>query len=1080
MSFAPIRFLALPALFGALLALAGCSGGGTTGATPNPTPSNAPSISALSPLHGSPGTAVSLTGTNFLGTTSVAFNGRTAFGFTVASASQINAVVPSGATTGAIQIATPNGSAASASFTVDAAQTPTLDAFSPASFAAGTVVTLTGTHFVGATQVRFNGVDAASFTVVSDTQIQATAPANLTAGVLSVITPGGTAAAATAYTVPTTPSGIQVLMNTGFEQTSPIVWQGNTGIIQGASGSSVVPHGGTLFAWLGGYGEAQSDQLSQALYIPATATAATATFYLKILTSETGSTAKDTFTLSALNSGGTTLATLLTKSNLDASGYAAYTVNLLPYKGQTVVLSFKSQEDGSNATSFLVDDVTATLTVPTSSDLKPVISSFTPTSGIAGEATVQITGGNFFGVTAVTIGGASATYTLTDGTALSAVLPASAATGSAPIAITNAQGTGTSAATFQVSLGTPVITGMNPAQGSVGTTVVITGSYLGYSGTTVTLNGQAVALTSQSATRITFVVPAGATSGNVVVTTPGGSANRGFTVTPSGATLDLHIEKLQFTQSTQTLDNAVPIVAGKAGLVRVFVLANQSNTAAPAVQVTLLNGGVAVAGYPKTIAAPVVGAPLTVDESSLSASWNLSIPATDLTTPSGSGYSLQAVVDPSNAISEADKTNNSATAAFTSRTVPIFRTTIFPVSLSSGTGNITTATKDSWAARLAKMYPVASVDVVLGSTFTGSVSTLSSDGTNWDTLLNDLTAKHLADGASDRYYFGALAVDYASGVAGLGWVPPTSSTGFKYRTAIGWDKTGYADGGNYPEVFAHETGHNMGRSHSPCGGASDPDPNYPYSGALIGMWGYDTVLNALQSPATTKDIMAYCKPNWVSDYTYKKILEFRAGTGGFLVVGAEDDPLPKSQAESKECLLVRGIVHEDGKVELLPSFRTQALPSNASTQGEYVLEGQDAQGNSLFTASLDLMELGCGPKEHVRHFVMALPLEATALDALSTLAVQKAGRTVATARSTSASARVVAAAPEAHRVAEGRIQLTWDAAVHPAALVRDADTGEVIAILSGGRQVLPSAAKRLDVVLSDGVRGRTQRLETLK
>jgi hypothetical protein len=469
-----------------------------------------------------------------------------------------------------------------------------------------------------------------------------------------------------------------------------------------------------------------------------------------------------------------------------------------------------------------------------------------------------------------------------------------------------------------------------------------------------------------------------------------------------------------------------------------------------------------------------------MDESSLSASWNLAIPATDLTTPSGSGYSLQATVDPANAISEADKTNNSATASFTSKTVPIFRTTIFPVNLSSGIGNITTATKDAWAARLAKMYPVASVDVAVGSTFTGSVSTLSSDGTNWDTLLNDLTAKHLADGASTRYYYGALAVDYSSGVAGLGWVPPTPTTAFKYRTAIGWDKTGYADGGNYPEVFAHETGHNMGRSHSPCGGASDPDPNYPYSGALIGVWGYDSVLNALQSPATVKDIMAYCKPNWVSDYTYKQILDFRGGTGGFLQVGAEDDPLPKTQAESKECLLVRGIVHEDGKVELLPSFRTQALPSTTTADSEYVVQGQDAQGSALFTASLELMELGCGPKEHTRHFVMALPLDTAALDALSSLAVLKAGRAVTTARSVSAGARIVAAAPEARRVAEGRIQLTWDAAVHPAALVRDADTGEVVAILSGGRQILPSSAKRLDVVLSDGVRGRTERLEPVE
>ena len=44
---------------------------------------------------------------------------------------------------------------------------------------------------------------------------------------------------------------------------------------------------------------------------------------------------------------------------------------------------------------------------------------------------------------------------------------------------------------------------------------------------------------------------------------------------------------------------------------------------------------------------------------------------------------------------------------------------------------------------------------------------------------------------------------------------------------------------------------------------------------------------------------------------------------------------------------------------------------------------------------------------------------------------------------------------------------------HPAALVRDADTGEVVAILSGGRQAFTTRAQRFDLVLSNGVTGRS-------
>jgi len=1058
----------------AVIALTACGGGG--GSTPPPPPpSTAPTLSGVNPSHGAPGTTVTLTGTNLTGATAVSFHGQAAFSFAVSGDTQIAAVVPSAATTGAIQVTTPSGSASSASFTVDAPLAPSLSSFAPTTLAAGSAVTLTGTHFVGATQVQFNGLQAAAFAVVSDTQIQATAPAGLTAGAITVTTPGGTATSATPYTVST---AIQVLMNTGFEQASPLIWQGDTSIISSTpSGSTTtVPHGGSLFAWLGGYGAVASDQITQDVFIPATAQSASVTFYVKILTSEAGGTAKDTFTVAALSTSGTLLGTLLTKSNLDAGPYTAYTVDLLPHKGQVVRLSFKSQEDAQNATSFLLDDVVANIAVPSASDLKPFITQFTPSSGVAGEVAVQIRGGNFFGLTSVTIGGAGATYTLTDGTSLSAIVSASATVGSAPITLVNAQGTGTSSSSFTVAYGVPTVSAVNPAQGPVGTPVVITGTYLGYPGTTVTLNGQAITPIVQSPSQITFTIPAGATTGSLLVTTPGGTVPRTFTVNTASTTLDLHVDKVQLTQSTQTLDNAVPIVAGKAGFVRVFVLANQANTAAPAVQVTLLNGGVPVPGYPKTVTAQGSSVPLTLNESSLTASWNLAIPASDLTTPNGAGYSIQAVVDPTNTVTEADETNNTTTVSLVGSTVPTFRTTIFPVILSSGTGGVSAANQNEWVARLAKMYPIASVDVSVGASFTGSVSTLSSDGTGWDTLLNDLTAKHLADGVSDRYYFGALNVSYASGVAGLGWVPGSPGSSFKYRTAIGWDKTGYSDGGNFPEVFAHETGHNMGRNHSPCGGAASPDPNYPYAAGFIGVWGYDTTLNQLCSPLLYRDIMGYCKPNWVSDYVYKKIFDFRGSSGGFLKVSAEDAPLSKTPATVRECLIVRGIVHGDGTLEWLPAFRTRALPSDLPTEGDYALDCLDSQGAKVFTTPLDLMDLGCWPKGAERHFVMALPLEAAVLDAIAGLQVLKAGQVVASTRAALKGARQVATAPEVRRSAKDLIRLTWDATIHPAALVRDADSGEVIAILKGGSQELATPAQRFELVLSDGVTGPTHRL----
>ena len=78
---------------------------------------------------------------------------------------------------------------------------PTITSFTPASGPAGTSVTITGSALLGATAVAFNGVNAASFTVGSDTQISAVVPVGATTGPIAVTTPDGTAISAENYTV---------------------------------------------------------------------------------------------------------------------------------------------------------------------------------------------------------------------------------------------------------------------------------------------------------------------------------------------------------------------------------------------------------------------------------------------------------------------------------------------------------------------------------------------------------------------------------------------------------------------------------------------------------------------------------------------------------------------------------------------------------------------------------------------------------------------------------------------------------------------------------------------------------------
>jgi len=61
----------------------------------------------------------------------------------------------------------------------------------PTSAPVGTTIIILGNNLTGATQVTFNGI-AATFTVVSSTEIKATVPTGATTGTVTVVTPNGT------------------------------------------------------------------------------------------------------------------------------------------------------------------------------------------------------------------------------------------------------------------------------------------------------------------------------------------------------------------------------------------------------------------------------------------------------------------------------------------------------------------------------------------------------------------------------------------------------------------------------------------------------------------------------------------------------------------------------------------------------------------------------------------------------------------------------------------------------------------------------------------------------------------------
>ena len=140
--------------------------------------------------------------------------------------------VASSATTYTVTVTDANGGTATATFSLTVnSPAPTITSITPSSgsTAGGTVVTITGTNFTGATSVTFGGV-AASFTVVNLTTITATTPAGA-AGTASVLvtTPGGTNASNTLYTYVTAPVAGAVTANVPFNSTANTITLNITG-----------------------------------------------------------------------------------------------------------------------------------------------------------------------------------------------------------------------------------------------------------------------------------------------------------------------------------------------------------------------------------------------------------------------------------------------------------------------------------------------------------------------------------------------------------------------------------------------------------------------------------------------------------------------------------------------------------------------------------------------------------------------------------------------------------------------------------------------------------------------------------
>ena len=166
-----------------------------------------PTITSFTPTSGRGPAFVTITGTNFDGTTQVTINGIPSANVKVISPTEIQAQIRSLATTGPISVTTPAGTVTSSGiFTVtwsanEPGAPPTITSFTPTSGQFPNFVTITGTNLTGTTQVTIGGVPSAEVKVVSPTEVTALIRSIAYTGPITVTTMHGTTTSMQIFTI---------------------------------------------------------------------------------------------------------------------------------------------------------------------------------------------------------------------------------------------------------------------------------------------------------------------------------------------------------------------------------------------------------------------------------------------------------------------------------------------------------------------------------------------------------------------------------------------------------------------------------------------------------------------------------------------------------------------------------------------------------------------------------------------------------------------------------------------------------------------------------------------------------------
>ncbi|NOZ29076.1 MAG: hypothetical protein GXP39_13635 [Chloroflexi bacterium] len=454
-------------------------------------------------------------------------------------------------------------------------------------------------------------------------------------------------------------------------------------------------------------------------------------------------------------------------------------------------------------------------------------------------------------------------------------------------------------------------------------------------------------------------------------------------VCPSGVpTLDLRIRDMEITQSIQNLDNDVPLVGYKLTVVRLFVVGDHRETLSAPLRgyLTATRGGAQIGPSRVRCASQQFVIDTLTDPSKVRERARITnalycyVPKA-WTRPSQK-ITIQGHVQVPSGYCDPDLKNNEDVRTVTfgdANTITIRAVQVREGCDDPGCGPFYRDYK-SMHLLIQRMFPVARV----------RLTRRSGDYVKWDSSAKTLLAlynKLVQDPRSnDR---GFAVVGFKKGghwfMAGESWA----------GLQVAWVRTD--DLYRRSEDLAHELGHALGGlGHvQGCWLPGAPFENYPYPGTWLSnggdrdYWGIDTWYNppTIKHPKHNSDLMTYCRPKWISDYSYRQLIGRLnptpvAKTSAAAITASELEP-------DADYLIVMGRIDtETQAVSVRPMTKLSGsslhpmpdVPSGAPYTAQLV----DGEGNVVSERPFDLIWATEASTSTVGAFMTLLPYEPTA------------------------------------------------------------------------------------------------------